>query len=63
MAFMFRLENEDGIPVDPPTLRTAVPDWHAGDRIPLGRGKTLRVIEIRRGSDPDDEPVLVVKPG
>jgi hypothetical protein len=63
MVLSFRLEGEDGAPADPPTLRTAVPDWHAGDRIPLGRGKTLRVIEIRRGSDPDDEPVLVVKPG
>jgi hypothetical protein len=63
MAFSFRLEDEDGAPADPPTLRTAVPDWRSGDSIPLGRGKTLRVIEIRRGSDPDDEPVLVVKLG
>jgi hypothetical protein len=62
MAFMFRLQLEDGTPADLPTLKTAVPDWRSGETIPLGREKTLRVIEIRLGRDPDDEPVLVVKP-
>jgi hypothetical protein len=42
MAFIFRLEQEDGSPADPPTLKSAVPDWHPGDAIPLG-GRTLRV--------------------
>jgi hypothetical protein len=45
MAFMFRLEQEDGAPADPPTLKSAVPDWHAGDAIPLG-GRTLRRSEF-----------------
>jgi hypothetical protein len=40
MAFMFKLEREDGTPADPPTLDTAVPNWSAGDTIPLGRDKT-----------------------
>jgi hypothetical protein len=34
-GFTFRLENEDGTPADPPTLHTAVPNWQAGDTIPL----------------------------
>ena len=59
-AFAFKLEREDGTPADPPTLRTAVPNWSAGDTIPLGRDRTLRVVEIRPGSDAEDDPVLVV---
>ena len=43
MAFMFKLENEDGVPADPPTLKTAIPDWKARDTIPLG-GRALRVV-------------------
>jgi hypothetical protein len=61
MAFIFRLEHEDGTPADPPTLDTAVPIWRSGDTIPLGRDKTFRVIEVRPGSVPDDSPVLVVE--
>jgi hypothetical protein len=38
---------------------TAVPTWHAGDTIPLGAGRTLRVIETRFA---DEELVLVVEP-
>ena len=60
MAFMFRLEHEDGSPADPPTLKSAVPDWHPGDTIPLGR-RTLRVVAIR-DDDADQAPVLVVEP-
>jgi len=59
-AFPFKLEREDGTPADPPTLKAAVPDSRPGDTIPLGRETTLRVIEIRPGSDPGDDPVLVV---
>jgi hypothetical protein len=29
-AFLYRLEQEDGTPADPPTLKTAVPDWRSG---------------------------------
>jgi len=61
MAFTYRLETEDGTPADPPVLHTAVPTWHAGDTIPLGAGRMLRVIETRFGSA-DEDPVLVVRP-
>ena len=42
MAFTFKLEQEDGTPADPPVLQTAVPNWSAGDTIPLSADKTLR---------------------
>ena len=58
-GFYFRLENEDGTPADPPTLHTAVPNWQAGDTIPLGADRILRVVETRFV---DDDPVLVVEP-
>jgi hypothetical protein len=41
MAFTYRLEGEDGQPVDPPTYRTVVPTWNPGDTIPL-RQRTVR---------------------
>jgi hypothetical protein len=63
MAFQFRLEHEDGTPADPPTLKTAVPNWRPGDTIPLRREKALRVIEtqLRENSDGEPVPVLVVE--
>jgi hypothetical protein len=60
-AFLYTLELEDGTPADPPTLKTAVPDWRSGDTIPLGPGRTLRVIETRPGTNPEEDLVLVVK--
>jgi hypothetical protein len=60
-GFCFSLELEDGTPADPPVLHTAVPNWQAGDTIPLGADRMLRVIEIRPGSNADDNPVLVVE--
>jgi hypothetical protein len=60
MAFTFKLENQDGTPADPPTLQTTVPNWSPGDTIPLGRDRTLRVIEVRHGEDVD---VLIVERG
>jgi hypothetical protein len=60
-AFLYRLEQEDGTSADPPEFRTAVSNWRAGDTIPLGRDKTLRVIEVRSASEPDENPVLVVE--
>ena len=59
MAFVYRLEHEDGTPADPPTLRTAVPTWRADDTVPLG-ARTLRVVAVR-DDDADQAPVLVVK--
>jgi hypothetical protein len=60
-GFIFRLELEDGTPADPPTFDTATPTWRIGDTIPLGRDRTLRVIEIRPGRKPDEDSVLVVE--
>ena len=59
MALTFNPEHEDGTPAGPPVLQAAVPNWSAGDTIPLGR-KTLRVVEVR-SDDPDQNPVLVVR--
>jgi hypothetical protein len=60
-AFAFKLEREDGTPADPPTLKVAVPNWSAGDTIPLGRDKMLRVVDVRPAASDDDDPVLVVQ--
>ena len=54
---------EDGTPAEPPTLDTAVPNWRAGDTIPMGRDRILRVVKTRPGEEPDDPPVLVVEAG
>jgi hypothetical protein len=61
MAFIFKLVLEDGTPADPPRLDTAVPNWRAGDTIPLGRDRMLVVIDTWPGLEPDDNPVLVVE--
>lgn len=42
----FRLEREDGTPADPPTPRRPSPRG-AGDAIPLGRERTLGVVDVR----------------
>jgi hypothetical protein len=39
-----------------------VPNWSAGNMIPPGRDKTLRVIESQPGSDEAEDRVLVVEP-
>ncbi len=61
MAFIYRLELEDGTQADPPTLDTAVPTWRPGDTIPLGRDRILRVIDTRPAQEPDEDPVPVVE--
>jgi hypothetical protein len=63
-SFAFKLEQEDGAPADPPTLKAAVPDWRAGDVIALGAGRSLRVVDTRlsEGADGDPVRVLVVEP-
>jgi hypothetical protein len=58
-GFIFRLEQRDGTPADPPTLSAAIPNWRAGDSIYLGH-RTLRVVG-RRDDDADQPPVLVVE--
>jgi hypothetical protein len=57
----FTLEHQDGSPAEPRTFATAVPNLKPGDTIPLGNDRTLRVIEIRPGPEPNDDPVLVVE--
>ena len=57
MAFSVRAR--DGLPADPPTLATAVPNWKPGDTIPLG-GRTLRVVDVR-DDEADEPPVLIVE--
>jgi hypothetical protein len=57
--FAFKLEHEDGTPADPPLFQTSVPTWRPGDAIPLGPGRSLRVIDTRENGD--GIPVLVVR--
>jgi hypothetical protein len=45
-AFVSRLETADGAQADPPKLESAVPNWRAGDTIPLG-ARTLLVLDVR----------------
>lgn len=59
MAFLYRLEDENGAPVEPHTFKTAVPNWKAGDTIPLPH-RALRVVAVR-DEDADQPPVLVVR--
>jgi hypothetical protein len=41
VGFIYRLEQRDGIPADPPTLRSAVSTWQPGDVIPLSRERAF----------------------
>ena len=59
MAFLFRLETTDGAAAEPPTLASAVPNWKAGDLVPLGK-RTLRVVGTR-DDDADQPPILIVE--
>ena len=58
MTFTFRLVQADGTPVDPPTIRSAVPDMRPGDTIPLGRDRTLRLIGVQ--VDEADHPTVLI---
>jgi hypothetical protein len=60
-GFTYRLELEDGTPANPPRFDTAVSNWRAGDTIPLGRDRILRVIDTRPGQELDEDSVLVVE--
>jgi hypothetical protein len=52
MAFTFKLEHPDGTPADPPTIRSAVPNWEIGVRIPMVlAGQALVVIGPRDSSE------------
>jgi hypothetical protein len=58
-GFLFRLETSEGVPADPSTLESIVPNWKHGDSIYLGR-RTLRVVG-RRDDDADQPPVLILE--
>jgi hypothetical protein len=58
-GFLFRLETREGGPAEPPTLRSALPNWRIGDEIPLGR-RSLRVVAVR-DDEADQPPVLIVE--
>jgi hypothetical protein len=53
--YQFRLQRTDGSPADPPTYRSMVFAWKQGDTIPLGPGRTLRVLGVR-DEDADRPP-------
>jgi hypothetical protein len=55
MTNTFNLERLDGRPAQPPTLKTAVPNWQADDTIPPGPGRMLRV---RLRDDDADQPPM-----
>ena len=61
LSFVFKLELADGTPAEPPTFKTAVPNWRVGDTIPLG-GRTLRLVDVLPAFEPDGDPVSVVEP-
>jgi hypothetical protein len=48
MSFTYRVEHEDGSLAEPPTFKTAVPNWNPDDTIPLGNSRTLRVVDPAR---------------
>ena len=60
MTFTFKLEQADGTPADPPTIKSTVTNWRVGETIPLGRDRTLRVVGIVVSND-DEPSVLVVE--
>ena len=60
MTFTFKLEQADGTPAEPPTLKSAVPDWRVGDTISIRRDRTLRVVGIVVSAD-DEPSVLIVE--
>lgn len=63
IGFTFKLEHVDGSVADPPTYRTAVPNWQPGDTIPIRADRTLLVVATRldEGTDGEPLPVLVVE--
>jgi len=52
----YRLFSPDGSDLGP--FKTAVPNWKPGDQIPLGRGRSWRVVAVVQTSA---EPRLIVE--
>jgi hypothetical protein len=57
MAFKYKLEFEDGSSAG--DYAAAVPTWKPGDTIPLGPGKSYRVVHVR--PHPTFSGILVVR--
>jgi hypothetical protein len=57
MAFVYKLEHDDGTPADPPTANGGT-ELASRRHDPARPARTLRVIEVR---DDADGPVLVVE--
>jgi hypothetical protein len=60
MTFTFELERADGTPANPPSIESTVTNWRAGDTIPLGRDRSLRVVSIVVSNE-DEPSVLIVE--
>ena len=60
MTFTFKLEQADGTPFEPPSIKSTVTNWRVGDMIALGWDRTLRVVGIVVSND-DQPSVLVVE--
>jgi hypothetical protein len=58
--FTYELRHADGTSADPPAITLAVPNMQVGDTIPIRRGRTLRVVDIR-DDDAEQPPVLIVE--
>jgi hypothetical protein len=63
MTFTFKLEQAEGTPAEPPSVRLAVSNMRVGDTIPIGRDETLRVVGVVAGAELDDDPTLIVAEG
>ena len=61
VLFTYKLELADGTPAHPQTFHTAVSRWEPGDVIPLGPGRTLRVVDVRPAEDAVGDPTLTVE--
>jgi hypothetical protein len=61
MAFIFKLEHEEGRPQTRPFCKRPCRTGAPGDTIPLTADRALRVVEIR-ASTADENRVLVVEP-
>jgi hypothetical protein len=61
MTFTYRLQQADGAPAEPPSIRLAVSNMRVGDTIPIRRDETFRVVGIVAGAELDDDPTLIVK--
>jgi hypothetical protein len=62
MLFTHALEHEDGSPAEPATFHPALSAWKPGDTIPLGAGRTLRLVDTRPSLEPCGAPVLEIEP-